>query len=168
MPNNISVATIYTIEVQPNIICEHDKSRLSFISEISNKDHPYKISDITIKSILQLCELFVVPYRTMAKRLREIGLISEDELQKFLNESEESINKYRKMYSFVLRDPDERVVMDNLVELAVTAYAEGYVTYEKLEHLLELSNMTPEELGIEKKANYEFPSDDELDSIMEE
>ena len=26
----------------------------------------------------------------------------------------------------------------------------------------------PEELGIEKKANYEFPSDDELDSIMEE
>ena len=128
----------------------------------------YKISDITIKSILQLCELFVVPYRTMAKRLREIGLISDDELQKFLNESEESINKYRKMYSFVLRDPDERVVMDNLIELAVTAYAEGYVTYEKLEHLLELSNMTPEELGIEKKANYEFPSDDELDSIMEE
>ena len=128
----------------------------------------YKISDITIKSILQLCELFVVPYRTMAKRLREIGLISDDELQKFLDESEESINKYRKMYSFVMRDPDERVVMDNLVELAVTAYAEGYVTYEKLEHLLELSNMTPEELGIEKKANYEFPSDDELDSIMEE
>ena len=27
---------------------------------------------------------------------------------------------------------------------------------------------TPEELGVEKKANYEFPSDDELDSIMEE
>ena len=60
-----------------------------------------------------------------------------------------------------MRDPDERVVMDNLVELAVTAYTEGYVTYEKLEHLLELSNMTPEELGIEKKANYEFPSDDD-------
>ena len=95
-------------------------------------------------------------------------MISDDELQKFLDESEESINKYHKMYSFVTRDPDERVVMDNLVELAVTAYEEGYITYEKLEHLLELSNMSPEELGIGKKANYEFPSDDELDSIMEE
>lgn len=54
MPNNISVATIYTIEVQPNIICEHDKSRLSFISEISNKDHPYKISDITASKLPKL------------------------------------------------------------------------------------------------------------------
>ena len=97
----------------------------------------YKISGITIKGILQLCELFVVPYRTMAKRLREIELISEHELEKFLSESEESINKYRKMYSFVLREPDERVVMDNLVEL---------------------SDLTPEDLGMEKKSDYEFPS----------
>lgn len=128
----------------------------------------YKINEITIKGILQLCELFVVPYRTMAKRLKEIALISDNELQKFLSESEESINKYRKMYSFVLRDPDERVVMDNLVELAVNAYEAGYVTFEKLEHLLGLSNLTPEELGIDKNSDYEFPSDDELDSIMEE
>ena len=128
----------------------------------------YKISEFSIKSILQLCELFVVPYRTMAKRLREIKLISEDELQKFLNESEESINRYRSRYSFVLRCPDERVGMDNLIELSVDAYEKGYVTFEKLEYLLELSNMTPETLGIEKKLKYEFPSDDELDSIMEE
>ena len=58
MPNNVSVATIYTIEVQPNIICEHDKSRLSFISEISNKDHPYKISDITAKHITNIFNFF--------------------------------------------------------------------------------------------------------------
>lgn len=128
----------------------------------------YKISDITIKSILQLCELFVVPYRTMAKRLSEVGLISDIELQQFLNESEESISKYRKKYSFVLRNPDERVVIDNLVELAINAYDAGYVTFEKLEYLLGLSNLTPEDLGIEKKSDYVFPSDEELDSIMEE
>ena len=128
----------------------------------------YQINEITIKSILQLCELFVVPYRTMAKRLEEIGIITENQLQKFLDESEETINKYRKMYSFAQKSADERVIMDNLVELAVNAYEAGYVTFEKLEHLLRLSNMTPEELGIEKQSNYEFPSDDELDSIMEE
>lgn len=127
----------------------------------------YQIREITMKGILQLCELFVVPYRTMAKRLKEIALITDDELQEFLNESEETINKYRKMYSFVLRNPDERVVMDNLVELAVNAYEAGYVTFEKLEYLLELSNLTPEDLGIERESVYEFPSDDELDSIME-
>ena len=127
----------------------------------------YQINEITIKSILQLCELFVVPYRTMSKRLKEIGMITENKLQEFLAEPEETINIYRKMYSFVQRSPDERVVMDNLVELAVGAYEAGYVTFEKLEHLLGLSNMTPEELGIER-SNYEFPSDDELDSIMEE
>ncbi len=128
----------------------------------------YKITEFTVKSILQLCELFVVPYRTMAKRLREIGVISENKLQNFLGETEESIEKYRKMYSFVLQSSDERIVIDNLVELAVMAYESGYVTFEKLEYLLGLSNLTPEELGIEKKSDYEFPSDDELDSIMEE
>ena len=128
----------------------------------------YNIDEITIKSILQLCELFVVPYRTMAKRLREINRITDEELKRFLSETEESINQYRRMYSFVLRNPDERVVMDNLIELAVKAYSERYITFEKMEYLLELGNLTPEDLGIEKKACYEFPSDDELDSIMEE
>ncbi len=128
----------------------------------------YDITDITVKSILQLCELFVVPYRTMAKRLREIDLIKAAELKRFLDEPEEEITKYRKMYSFVLKEADERIVMDNLSELAVEAYEEGYIAFEKLEYLLELSNLTPAELGIENKSDYEFPSDDELDSIMEE
>jgi hypothetical protein len=58
--------------------------------------------------------------------------------------------------------------MDNLVELAVTSYERGYITYEKLEYLLGMSELKPEDLGIEKKTAYLFPSDDELDSIMEE
>lgn len=128
----------------------------------------YNIDKITIKSILQLCELFVVPYRTMAKRLWEINRITDEDLQRFLSETEESVNQYRRMYSFVLRNPDERVVMDNLIELAVKAYSDRYITFEKMEYLLELGNLTPVDLGIEKKICYEFPSDDELDRIMEE
>jgi len=128
----------------------------------------YNIDKITIKSILQLCELFVVPYRTMAKRLWEINRITDEDLLRFLSETEESVNQYRRMYSFVLRNPDERVVMDNLIELAVKAYSDRYITFEKMEYLLELGNLTPVDLGIEKKICYEFPSDDELDSIMEE
>lgn len=128
----------------------------------------YKIRKITIKSILQLAEVFMVPYRTMAKRLREINVIGSDELKKYLAETEDSIQRYKKRYSIPIQKPDERVTMDNLVELTVNAYEAGYITFEKMEYLLSICNLKPEDLGIEKASKYEFPSDDELDCIMEE
>lgn len=128
----------------------------------------YKIRKFTIKSVLQLAELFTVPYRTMVKRLGEIGAIESSEVDKYLLESEDSVEKHKKRYALSSLKSDDRVAMDNLVELAVTAYESRYITYEKLEYLLEMSNLKPEDLGIEKKVACEFPSDDELDSIMEE
>ncbi len=128
----------------------------------------YKIKTFTIKSILQLAELFTVPYRTMVKRLNEIEVISDADQGKFLAETEDSIEMYKKRYSISLQKPDNRIAMDNLIELAVTSYERGYITYEKLEYLLRMSDLKPEDLGIKKKSAYEFPSDDELDSIMEE
>jgi Zn-dependent peptidase ImmA (M78 family) len=128
----------------------------------------YKIKKFAIKSILQLAELFTVPYRTMVKRLREIEFISDADQSKFLAETEDSIAVYKKRYSISPQKSDNRIAMDNLVELAVTSYERGYITYEKLEYLLGMSELKPEDLGIEKKTAYLFPSDDELDSIMEE
>lgn len=128
----------------------------------------YRIKKITIKSILHLAELFTVPYRTMVKRLREINVISDTDLDMFLSETEDSVETYKKRFSISSQKSDHRIIMDNLVELAVTAYEAGYITYEKLEYLLGMSNLKPEDLGIEKKAAYTFPSDEELDSIMEE
>lgn len=128
----------------------------------------YKIKDFTIKNTLQFAELFTVPYRTMVKRLWEIEAIGHTDLKKFLTETEDSVDKYRKRYAISSQKSDERVVMDNLVELAVIAYESGYITYEKLEYLLGMSSLKPEDIGIEKKPTCVFPSDDELDSIMEE
>lgn len=128
----------------------------------------YKIKKHTIKSILQLAALFSVPYRTMVKRLFEIGVISNSEADKFLSEMEDVIEQYKKRYSIPNVNADERVAMDNLVELTVNAYEKGLISFEKLEYLLEMSKLTPEDLGIEKKVSYSFLSDDELDRIMEE
>lgn len=128
----------------------------------------YKIDQITIKTILQLADLFTVPYRAMAKRLKETGFIGESELREFLAESDESITKYRKRYALSFTEPDNRIVMDNLAELAVNAYEAGLITYEKFEYLLELCDLKPEDLGIRKVLESAFPSDEELDSIMEE
>lgn len=128
----------------------------------------YKIRKFSIKSILQLTSIFTVPYRTMVKRLTEIGAIGIIDSNKFLAETDDSIEKYKIRYSIATLKPDDRIVMDNLVELAVNAYESGFITYEKLEYLLDLSKLKPEDLGIEKKAEYLFPSEDELDRIMEE
>lgn len=117
----------------------------------------YKIKKFTMKTILQLAELFTVPYRTMVKRLREIKVIDEADLNKFLAESEASIEIYKKRYSIAASKPDNRIVMDNLVELAVNAYEAGYITFEKLEYLLGISKLKPEDLGIEKNPACEFP-----------
>lgn len=58
--------------------------------------------------------------------------------------------------------------MDNLIELAVTAYESNYITYEKLKYLLGISNLKTKDLVIKEEVSCEFPSDDELESIMEE
>lgn len=128
----------------------------------------YKIKKVTMKNILQLAELFCVPYKTMVRRLGEIGIIKSTDIIMFLTISEDSVEKYRKIYSFVSQKSFERITIDNLVELSVTAYEKKYITYEKLEYLLGISNLKPTDLGIEENSYYEFPSDDELDSIMEE
>ena len=121
-----------------------------------------------MKNILQLAALFTVPYRTMVKRLYEIRRITQAQQIIFLNETEENIEIYSKKYSIPKQAADERVTLDNLTELAVEAYEKGYITYEKLEYLLEFSNLIPADLGIKKKDSYAFPSDDELADIMEE
>lgn len=95
-------------------------------------------------------------------------MITDAELTKFLAETEESLKKYKKRYCFSSQKSDERIVMDNLIELAVTAYESNYITYEKLEYLLGISNLKPKDLGINEEVSCEFPSDDELESIMEE
>lgn len=128
----------------------------------------YRIKKITVKSVLQLAELFTVPYRAMAKRLNEIGLIKEAELIKLLLEKDESITRYRKRYAFSSPEPDGRIAMDNLTELAANAYELNLITYEKLEYLLDLCGLQPEDVGIVRLSGDGFPSDEELDCIMEE
>ena len=127
----------------------------------------YNIKKVDIKAVLQLSELFTVPYKAMVKRLFETGHIGTDEKIKLLNESDESVEQYKKKYAISSGEADNRIAVDNLVELAANAFESGLIAYEKLEYLLEMCGLTPSDLGIEKAGSSEFPSDDELDDIME-
>lgn len=128
----------------------------------------YKLKRSTLKAILQLAELFVVPYRAMVKRLHEIEFISDAECERCLAESEETIQQYKKRYGFSLGEADNRTVVDNLAELSSSAYEAGLITFEKLEYLLRLCDLKPQDLGITRPSENALPSDEELDSIMEE
>lgn len=123
---------------------------------------------ITLKDILKLSDLFSVPYKTMVKRLYEIGVLQKQECAKFLSLTEDNLSVARKRYALLIPEADNRVSIDNLTDLAVEAYENKRITYEKLEYLLGLSRLSPSDVGIPKPSEYIFPSDVELDDIMEE
>lgn len=130
--------------------------------------HGISTNKIAIKDILVLAALFVVPYPTMVKRLNEIGVIDKKSRDNFLAVSMEDVAMYRKRYAVSVPESDGRTAIDNMVELAVCAYENRHITYEKLEYLLFLNSLKPEDVGITAPAAHQFPSDEELDIIMEE
>lgn len=128
----------------------------------------YSISkdNINMKGILKLSELFTVPYKTMVRRLSEINILDSDEEQKYLAKSNDEINREKKRYSISDIKVDCRISIDNLIELALSAYEQSLITYERLEYLIGKCGITPEDVGITKKGGYNLPSDEELDEIM--
>jgi len=126
------------------------------------------VEKIKIKDLLKLADLFSVPYQIMVNRLYEIKILSRVNRTKFLDISEEKIKAARKKYAFSLPEADEKIAIDNLTELAVDAYENHKITFEKLEYLLDLSKLSPADVDIEEPEKYAFPSDSELDEIMEE
>lgn len=124
--------------------------------------------NVSLKDILILSELFCVPYRTIVKRLFEISFITKTDRNRFLNASEQEVMIARKRYALSIPQGDEKIAIDNLTELAADAYENKQITFEKLEYLLAISNLKPVDIGIAEPEKNLFPSDDELDKIMEE
>lgn len=126
------------------------------------------IDKLDVRGVLKLADIFMVPYQAMAKRLQEVGLLREGELAALTALPPEAVKKYRKRYGLATFEPDHRIVVDNLVELAAKAYEGQLLSYEKLEYLLDLCGLVPAELGIEEPAKAPFPSDEELARAVEE
>ena len=124
--------------------------------------------NIEIKDVLKLADIFVVPYRTMVKRLYETGNISENEEEKLEDVSEKELDIWKRRLGISVPDRRDFLSLGNLTDKAVSLYERNLITYEKLEYLLGLSDISPVEMGIRKKREYVPCSDDELDRIMEE
>lgn len=134
--------------------------------EIINYD--IDLNGIGIKDIIKLANLFVVPYKTMVRRLYELNIINKRQYTAFMEYTEEQVNIWRNRLAVSLPERKNKIGLADMIDRALNLYENKLITYEKLEYLLEFSGVSPKEVGVEKESTYEPPTDDELDAIMEE
>lgn len=123
---------------------------------------------VDIKDILKLSNLFVVPYKTMVKRLYETDLINTKKYSELMTLSNEEVKIWRNRLGLSLPARENKIGLDSLVDMAMELYERKKITREKLEYLLEFAGLTMEKMGIKEQEPYIPPTDEELDEIMEE
>ena len=123
---------------------------------------------IDIKDIIKLSNLFIVPYKTMVKRLYEIKLISQKRYTQLMELSNKEVEVWRNRLGLSLPTRDNKIGLSNLVDKAMELYERKKITREKLEYLLDFAGLTTKEMGIKDEELYIPPTDEELDEIMEE
>ena len=126
-----------------------------------NKDN------LSVKEVVRLANHFVVPYHSMVKRLCESGICSPEFAEELKSCSDEQAEIWRNRLGISLPVRKEKIGLSNLADTAMELYERDLITFEKLEYLLGLTNLTPGEMGVEQNISYTPPTDDELDAIME-
>lgn len=127
---------------------------------------------ITIKDIVELMDTFLVPYKTIVKRLNELKFISDEEMNVFINNYEldrEDILIWQERLQKCERNNwvPKNIKLDNLVFTATELYSKKRITYEKLEYLLGLAKVKPEYVGIVIENNQSISESELLDILGE-
>ena len=124
--------------------------------------------NLCAKDVVRLANHFVVPYHSMVKRLCESGACSPEQLEELMPITDEQAEIWRNRLGISLPVRKEKIGLSNLADTAIVLYERDLITYEKLEYLLGLTNLTPEEMGVDQNISYSPPTDAELDAILEE
>ena len=130
----------------------------------------FGITDETldIKDVVRLANHFVVPYRTMVRRLNEIGMCTPSQYNELFACTDNQVEIWRNRLGISSPVRKDRIGLHGLIDRAMELYERELITYEKLEYLLGFAELTPSNMGVELKPSYKPPTDDELDAIMED
>lgn len=120
------------------------------------------------KDIVRLSNLFAVPYQTMARRLHEIGAYQDKTYARYKAYTDMYTEIMEKRMGLSVPVRKDKIGLSNLVDRAMELYEKKLITYEKLEYLLGMAELMPEDMGIENQQEYQPSTDEELDAIMEE
>lgn len=131
-----------------------------------------KVSEIDLRTVIELMDLFLVPYKTIVRRIYEIGYLSptkcEDMLRIHARGQESEIVRLQQRLELCTRN-NERVrnkKLNNFVDLSLASYEKKLRTYEALTYLLGLADKTPEQFGIAPEDSPQLLSEEELDKLL--
>lgn len=159
------------------VIPEHELKANRFAAELlineelllqEMRTYSVEKNKIGIKDIFKLSNLFIVPYKTMVKRLYEIKLINQNRYKDLMKLSNEEVEIWRNRLGLSLPSRDNKIGLSNLVDKAMELYESKKITIEKLEYLLDFAGLTVKEMGIKYADFYIPPTEEELDAIMKE
>ncbi|UZH06066.1 ImmA/IrrE family metallo-endopeptidase [Heyndrickxia coagulans] len=127
---------------------------------------------ISAEDIVKLMSLFFVPYKTMVRRLYEIGFINEKQLKQFYSipdrDPQNGVLLIRKRLQLSDRSQDRtcEIFFEDLINNAIKAYDQGKISEKELRYILSLAKQSPESLNLfpEIKEN----ACDNWDKIMED
>lgn len=123
---------------------------------------------------LALMDYYIAPFKMTVKRLHELDLIEENEMDNLLNHYPREKNGLLERVQLRLglceknNKVTERKNFSDFVDLAVKDYKRDLITFSKLEQLLALFGLSPEKLGVEKPAEKIRPTVEEIEALLEE
>lgn len=129
-----------------------------------------KKDSIELSEVVELMDVFLVPYKTLVRRLYEIDYLTLEKCNSFLSEEDRNVDTgvmlWQKRLGLCKRNNErtKELKLSNLVDTALKLYDKHQITYEKLSYLLQLSNLKPSEFNIYEK-KYETPSEDDIQKI---
>ncbi|MFL0251150.1 ImmA/IrrE family metallo-endopeptidase [Clostridium neuense] len=128
---------------------------------------------IGLREIVELMDIFLVPYKTLIRRLYEIEYLTEDKCLELLKEEDRKedvgVVLWQKRLKLCKRNNErtKEIKFDDMLDMALRLYEKKQITYDKLKYILSLSNCTPEEFNI-RKEKIVLPSEEEILKILEE
>jgi Zn-dependent peptidase ImmA (M78 family) len=126
---------------------------------------------IDMRTIIELMDLFLVPYKTIVRRIHEINYFSFDKCKEMLRipaRGEDSpIVRYQQRLELCSSNNDrtKKKKLADFVDLSLIAYEKKLRTFEALGSLLSLAEKTPEEFGITVKEE-QLLTEEELDRLL--
>lgn len=132
-----------------------------------------KKESIRLRDIVELMDVFLVPYKTLVRRLYEIEYITLDKCNEFLNEEDRKedagVMLWQKRLGLCKRNNErtKELKLDKIVDISLELYGKKQITYEKLSYLLGLAKLKPSEFNIYEEVP-DLPSEEEIIKMMEE
>lgn len=132
-----------------------------------------KKDNIELNHIVKLMDVFILPYKTMVRRLFEVGYISEAECMEFLKiedgDPTNGVMFMQKRLKICYRNNERtcQIKFDRIQDLSLSLYENGLITKERLAYYLNLEGSSLKDFNIEEDSLY-LPSEEEVLLAMED